>query len=44
VRALWLLIISGVVVFVLFRYVFPWVEPYVPFSGNRSLADRISST
>ena len=38
VRILWVLIISGVVVFALFQYVFPWIEPYVPFSGNGSLS------
>jgi hypothetical protein len=38
VRILWVLIISGVLVFALFQYVFPWIEPYVPFSGNGSLS------
>ena len=38
VRILWAMVIFGVVVFALFQYVFPWVEPYVPFSGNGSLS------
>ena len=37
-RILWALVIFGVVVFVLFQYVFPWAEPYVPFSGNGSIS------
>lgn len=38
VRALWALIIFAVAVFVLFQYVFPWIEPRLPFSGNGSLS------
>jgi uncharacterized BrkB/YihY/UPF0761 family membrane protein len=39
VRALWALVILSVVVFVLFQYGFPWLEPYVPSSGNGTLSN-----
>jgi len=39
VRALWSLVIFSVLVFLLFQYVFPWLEPNLPFSGNGSLAN-----
>ena len=38
VRILWVLVISALVVFVLFQYVFPWLEPQLPFSGGGSLS------
>jgi hypothetical protein len=38
VRLLWMLIILSLAVFVLFQFVFPAVEPYVPFSGSGSLS------
>jgi len=38
VRVLWVLVILALTVFVLFQYVFPWMEPHLPFSGNGSLS------
>jgi hypothetical protein len=34
-----LVIIVVATVFVLFRWVFPWLEPHMPFSGNGSIAN-----
>lgn len=28
------LVLFAIVVFLLFQYVFPWLEPIMPFSGN----------
>jgi hypothetical protein len=39
VRALWVFVIFSLLVFVLFQYAFPWVEPRLPFSGNGSVGD-----
>jgi hypothetical protein len=39
VKVLWTLVIFTLVVFVLFQYVFPAVEPYVPFSGGGSVSN-----
>lgn len=38
VRLLWTMIIFALLVFVLFQIVFPWIEPYLPFSGGGSLS------
>lgn len=37
VRLLWVLIILALVVFLLFQYFFPWLEPRLPGSGSGSL-------
>ena len=39
VKILWAMVIFTLVVFVLFQYVFPAVEPYVPFSGGGSVSN-----
>ena len=39
VKVVWVLVIFALVVFALFQYVFPAVEPYVPFSGSGSVSN-----
>ena len=34
VKALSALVLFAMVVFLLFQYIFPWLEPIMPFSGN----------
>lgn len=36
VKALWTLTGFGLAVFLLFQYVFPWLEPHLPLAGNGS--------
>jgi hypothetical protein len=39
VKVVWVMVIFVLVVFALFQYVFPAVEPYVPFSGSGSVSN-----
>jgi hypothetical protein len=39
VKVVWVMVIFSLVVFALFQYVFPAVEPYVPFSGSGSMSN-----
>jgi hypothetical protein len=39
VKILWTMVIFVLVVFALFQYVFPALEPYVPFSGSGSMSN-----
>jgi hypothetical protein len=37
VKAVWSLTIAALVVFFLFQFVFPWLEPHLPFSNGGTL-------
>jgi hypothetical protein len=39
VKTLWAVLLAALVIWVLFRFVFPWLEPLSPFGGGGAVND-----